>query len=155
VLFRFIEPVSMDIRVRRLEDGRYRMEYVEEAVRPEEMPPNVFRTSALMTVRAGEAMVAALPDVSVRVELVELTDDKAVVKIEVVGEKGRIFDSLATEFLTVSNVGKMTLRDLIMMAGVVGAAVANAKVVANVVRPTAPVPKPEIEGKGGVGGRGD
>ena len=154
-MFRVIEPVSMDIRVRRLEDGRYRMEYVEEAARPEDMSPDVFRTSALMTVRAGEVMAAAVPDVSARVELVELTDDKVVVRIEVVGEKERIFDSLATEFLSVSNVGKMMLRDLIMTAGMAAAAVSQASVIAGVLRPKEPMPKPEVGRREGAGGRHD
>ena len=147
MVFRTIEPVSMDIKVRRLEDGRYRMVYVEEAVRPEDMSPDAFRTAALMSVRAGEVMAAAIQDVIARVELVELTDDKAVVKIEVEGEKSRIYDSLATEFMMGSNIGRMTLRDLMITLGLTAAAVANANVVVNVVRSTAPVPEPEVEEK--------
>ena len=113
-LFKGIVPYEWNVRLREEGDG-YVLEYEERVRRPREISVEEFRNAVGNTLHATR-MAMAFIDPGFKLEA-ETTDDESVVKLKMKGTLGILAGSLAMEFLAASDIGKMTLIDVIFSMG--------------------------------------
>jgi hypothetical protein len=113
-LFKGIVPYEWNVRLKEEGDG-YVLEYEEKVRRPKEISVEEFHNAVENTLHAIK-MAMAFIDPDFRLEA-RTGDDESVVKLKMRGTLGMLAGSLAMEFLAASDIGKMTLNDIIFSMG--------------------------------------
>jgi hypothetical protein len=113
-LFKGIVPHEWNVRLKEEGDG-YVLEYEEKVRRPKEISVEEFRNAVENTLHATR-MAMAFIDPSFKLEA-KTSDNESVVKLRMRGTLGMLAGSLAMEFLAASDLGKMTLNDVIFSMG--------------------------------------
>mgnify|MGYP000274078065 CR=1 FL=1 len=117
LLLKVLEPVEWHIHIVKTGGDRCRMSYTEVVERPSDMSREEFREAVKVGVEAGVAAYsdwASVCDVRCEWE----GEDRVRVAIEVEGNRSGILSSVGGEFICMSKLGDMTLRELITFAAV-------------------------------------
>ena len=113
-LFKGIVPYEWNVRLKKEGDG-YVLEYEEKVKRPKELSVEEFRNAVERTLHAMRMAMAFIdPDFELEAKT---NDDESVVKLRMKGTLGMLAGSLAMEFLAASDIGKMTLNDIVFSMG--------------------------------------
>jgi hypothetical protein len=113
-LFKGIVPCEWNVKLKEEGDG-YVLEYEERVRRPKEISVEEFRNAVENTLYAIK-MAMAFIDPDFKLEA-KTGDNESVVKLRMKGTLGMLAGSLAMEFLAASDIGKMTLNDVIFSMG--------------------------------------
>ena len=121
VLLRLVSPVEWQVRVAKVDGERYKLTYTEVFTKPHKMSKEEFMRAMEASVKF---MKTALPEASFKYGFE--TEDRVFVTMEIEAPLSAIAGLIASEFLSFSKLGEMTLRELFIMAGVGGVTITSA-----------------------------
>jgi len=122
VLLKLISPVEWRVRVAKVDGERYKLTYTEVFIKPQKISKEEFMQAAEASVKL---MKTGLPEASFKYRFE--TEDRMSVTMEVEASLPAIAGLVASEFLAFSKLGEMTLRELLVMAGIGGITVTSAR----------------------------
>jgi hypothetical protein len=115
-MFKGIVPCEWNVRLKK-EGESYMLEYEEKVRRPQEISVEEFRKAVENSLQAVR-MAMGFIDPNFKLDA-KTDDNESVVKLKMRGTLGMLAGSLAMEFLAASDLGKMTLNDIILSMGAV------------------------------------